>query len=159
MKTYNIEVLRICKTTWNPSQLSKLSTQQSIIYSHIVTQTTTTNTLTHSLTCRVDGYHDVPLNTIQPSPLPRTANQSTHTTSRSSQQHPFNSKQSKLTIIQCYTTLHYTTPHYTEVRCAPTNNQAHQHNREEFYRQLKSLLHNTAFQLQHQNSNRWGGVT
>ncbi|CAH8493784.1 unnamed protein product [Heterobilharzia americana] len=49
MTKYGMQVLEIRENTWNQNGLSKLSTAESITYSNIVIQTTTTSTLTQWL--------------------------------------------------------------------------------------------------------------
>ncbi|CAH8490214.1 unnamed protein product [Heterobilharzia americana] len=45
MRRYHIEVLGICESRWNGSGFSKLISTESIFNTNIVTQTTTTSTL------------------------------------------------------------------------------------------------------------------
>ncbi|CAH8432908.1 unnamed protein product [Heterobilharzia americana] len=116
MRRYNIEVLGICESRWNGSGLSKLSTGESIIYSDIVTQTTTTSTLSYGVAIMMSSRASKALMQWGPISSCRIM------TAR------FNSKGRKVTIIQCY---------------APTNN-AEQEKKEEFYRQLQSTLDKTS---------------
>ncbi|CAH8489250.1 unnamed protein product [Heterobilharzia americana] len=117
MRRYHIEVLGICESRWNGSGLSKLSTGESITYSDIVNQTTTTGILSYGVAIMMSPRASKDL--MQWEPISSCIRIMTAR---------FNSKGRKVTITQCY---------------APTNN-AEQEKKEEFYRQLQSTLDKTS---------------
>ncbi|CAH8432636.1 unnamed protein product [Heterobilharzia americana] len=118
MRRYHIEVLGICESRCYGSGLSKLSTRESIIYSDIVTQTTTTSILSSGGAIMMSPTASKALMHWEPISSSRIM------TAR------FNSKGRK------------EGHNHTMLHCASTNN-ADEKKKEEFYRQLQSTLDKT----------------
>ncbi|CAH8468484.1 unnamed protein product [Heterobilharzia americana] len=117
MRRYHIEVIGICECRWNGSGLSKMSTGESIIYSDIVTQTTTTSTLSFGVAIMISPraskglFHAMGTNLLQD-----------------------HDRKIQLKRKEGH--------NHTMLRCAPTNN-AEQEEKEEFYKQFQSTLDKT----------------
>ncbi|CAH8583566.1 unnamed protein product [Heterobilharzia americana] len=125
IKRYHIEVLGIGESRWSGSGLSKLSTAESIIYSDIVTQTTTTSTLSSRVAIIMSPTAPKALMQWEPISSCRIM------TARWIQ---LKGKEG-----HNHTMLH-------TLRYAPTSN-ADEEKKEEFYRQLQSTLDKTTTQL------------
>ncbi|CAH8289758.1 unnamed protein product [Heterobilharzia americana] len=124
-RRYGMEVIAICESRWNGSGLSKLSTGESIIYSDIVTKTTTTSTLSFRAAIML---------------FPTASEAVSHAVGTNLLQHQDHDSKIQLKRKEGH---YHTMP---MLRYASTNS-VEQEKKEEFYRQLQSTLDKTPLQL------------